>query len=499
MKINKSSILGFFLLSVLPVQGAISQDSPDVEKVHLIIKSMGVKSIKCSNKIVNCAVTVAQNTGCLLQPGSISITNNSIMNANNIAASSSDPNFTNYIIQNNGCPAQLAPGASCTISFYTNTPVAFTLPSVAVQGTNTNVTYFDMNAILCQTTLKKSITNLNLKASGTSRVITITNTGSYAASGLTVTPLGLPSGTTDSTTCPSRLEAGSLCTITITPGANATSNCNTGIQPTPGTVTVSANNVPTSVQSNVSVLDYGCIYQSGYIFSMDDTTSTAGSIGGKVLSQSDQAANASVVVWASNGASTTDYSYDAIPGIDLSSTAGTGSPSFSSFSTIFGVTYTNTLSLTPSNFSQCNAATDGLCNTNNIFVFYNTYTTNYNIGPAPYTAVLASTPTTYYPVGLCHTLVDGGYTDWYVPAICEMGPASNGSNCTVGIQNIYTNLSILHTSCAGSQCLTGNYWSSTEDTADPQSNAWYQLFNGVQFVNAKSSALKVRCSRVFVP
>jgi len=66
-------------------------------------------------------------------------------------------------------------------------------------------------------------------------------------------------------------------------------------------VTVSASNAAT-VTSNVFVLDYGCIYQDGYIFSIDDATTSTTSIGGKVVAQLDEAPAWPLgVIWSSNG------------------------------------------------------------------------------------------------------------------------------------------------------------------------------------------------------
>jgi hypothetical protein len=99
---------------------------------------------------------------------------------------------------------------------------------------------------------------INAALTGNSRQITITNTGATAATGLNISYEALPSGTTVSGTCEGTIEPGTSCTMTITPGDTATSSCNTGIEPTSGTITVSATNVVTAVTINVFVLSYGC-------------------------------------------------------------------------------------------------------------------------------------------------------------------------------------------------------------------------------------------------
>ena len=153
---------------------------------------------------------------------------------------------------------------------------------------------------------------INAALTGNPRALTITNTGSQTAVGLSISYPTWPGGTpatTAASTCGSTLSVGASCTITITPGQNATAGagnaaCSTGIAPTPGVITISANNA-TSVQSNVVVLSYGCIEQAGYIYSIDDTTATTGSITGKVIQETDNAGAPSGIVWDSSSGCTT--------------------------------------------------------------------------------------------------------------------------------------------------------------------------------------------------
>jgi hypothetical protein len=56
------------------------------------------------------------------------------------------------------------------------------------------------------------------------------------------------------------------------------------------------------------------------------------------------------------------------------------------------------------------------------------------------------------------------------------------------------------TSCSlGGSCLAGNYWSSTEASANPQYSAWSQYFassgGSGQTIVFKSLTLGVRCAR----
>ena len=116
---------------------------------------------------------------------------------------------------------------------------------------------------------------------------------SEATSNLAVSNTALPAGTMKTNDCPASLAGGATCTVTITPGATASSDgaaaCTTGTVPVASVITVSADNA-TSVASNVFVLGYGCQYQSGFLYSVDDTTATTGSIGGKVAGLTDAAA-----------------------------------------------------------------------------------------------------------------------------------------------------------------------------------------------------------------
>jgi hypothetical protein len=374
-------------------------------------------------------------------------------------------------------------------------------------------------ALTCsQTTLTPSVSSielavndlaLNAALTGVPRQITLTNNGSSQAVNVSIAYPVWPTGTTASSTCGSILAAAQSCTITITPGSSATSNCSVGIAPAPGTITVAADNAPTSTVDAV-VLSYGCIYQAGFIFSIDDSTAATDSIGGKVIALSDQVQSGSGIIWSTNGASSapSDVSYDFIPGIDEISTAFSGSPNYSFFAATFSATYTNPNPFTSGSFSACNGAEDGHCNTNNILTFYNQFITNYLfVGSPPFTATSGPTPPALYAAGSCSQTI-GGYSDWYLPAICEMGPASNGSGCAAGTDNVADNLPYLlgdpnagapTTSCLfGANCAVGPYWSSTQSAGSPNF-AWLQFFDSsgsFSVENAKEINFGARCARV---
>jgi len=384
------------------------------------------------------------------------------------------------------------------------------------------------------TSLALSISGLTLngQSSGQSRVITITNTGDDSATGLSINYPLWPTGTvvdmssTSACIAGSTLVAGGSCTITVAPGSTATSGagnaaCTTGIAPIPGVISVTATNA-NQVSTNVVVLGYGCIYQGGFIYAITETTDKSKSIGGTVTSFSDQASQFhNGVIWSSNGSGGTgsDVSEDTIP---LIAETSTPSDSYSQAKTTFNNNYSNTNTFPfpeSDSFASCNGAYDGQCDTGNILTLYNTYRTNYGIGSNPYTLAAGPTNLTYFAAGLCsnYTIDSLGnspcstgtcYNNWYLPAICEMGPVSNASGCAASTQNIINNIPDLignpnsgnpSTSCTlGANCLAGNYWSSTEYSGGPWLIAWVQYFasgGSMQSSYSKNFQHGVRCSR----
>ena len=339
----------------------------------------------------------------------------------------------------------------------------FTLSNVTANHT--------VNVTFAQAALTPSVATLALAASGNARQITLTNTGTVAATNVSVAPpsSALPPGTTLSSTCAATLGAGSSCTITVTPGALSTSNCATGIAPSGGTITVTSGDASPSTVG-VVVLNYGCIYQGGYLYSVDDTTPTTMSIGGKVAALSDQATG---IIWSSNSTG----SYDG--GVSIWGIAETSTP-------VSPVP----VSLQYPGQSSCNGATDGACDSNNINVYYSSEA-------SPPVTVLS-----FYAAGLCEQAIDG-YSDWYLPSICELGydATNSGTGCgSAGaptLQNMQANL--VDTRIVN---LSGPHWSSTEYSVVPQLDAWLQFFVAVgapQLVDDKDTAVSVRCSRALSP
>lgn len=320
-----------------------------------------------------------------------------------------------------------------------------------------NITSFaPLSVSVSNLALSVKNTGFNSQLTGTPRTITVTNTDTMnMAEDLSIEYPTWPVGTAASSTCGSVLNAGASCTITVTPGAIATSNCNAGegSAPTPGIITISASNIVASATTDVEVLSYGCLYQGGYIYSIDDTTAANTSIGGTIVSISN---NSSSEIWY-NGTFAT-----------------TGAQSLTD-----GATNTTTII---SAQGSGNYAAD-LC-------------ANYTIDSSGNSPCLT---------GTC-------YQNWYLPAICQLGGfnPSQGldANCPAGTPSLSTNLPRLVGCTDSTACLFGYYWSSTEssgvDPSYPSSNyAWYEYFYSsgtvppdFQSYDSKSSNTSaVRCSR----
>jgi hypothetical protein len=320
-----------------------------------------------------------------------------------------------------------------------------------------NVSNVDVNCLTNTTALQASVSDLALSvtgltngpsgnnvSSGTARIITINNIGTSTATNLSITYPTWPSGTSAATTCGASLGAGNACTITITPGNTATldgtSPCSVGTAPLPGAVQVVADNA-SEVSTDVVVLSYDCVYKGGYIFSIDDVTPpNTTSIIGKVAATSDAGSSQ----WSGQAGVS-------VGGIADNSVAGPNS---------------------------CDGKSDGQCNTTRI------------INANPFPPVAAS---------LCANLESGSYTDWFFPAICEMGYSGTslcGTQAVPFLQNIYSNLKERG---VGNLNNSAYYWSSTEVSSSPGAEAW-SIFMGSgseQGENKAFNSRAVRCARKF--
>lgn len=291
----------------------------------------------------------------------------------------------------------------------------------------------------------------SLGSGGIARVITLTNTSNSPIT-LSAVPTtyadftpNLPNDVTIGTTCTTStpLNAhGGFCTITITPGTTASNN-NASTPCTGGTAPVASSfQVLSGYSINAVVLGYGCQYQGGYLFSVDDSTSSTANIGGLVAAITPQ----SNIEWS--------VTLDSIWGIDDSSLSTTPSPNDTS-------SYPATLSLGQTN---CNGSNDGACNSNNILDF-----PGYGTG-------------TNYAAGVCYQSIDSAgnspcqvghscFSDWYLPSICEMDDqfiSSDNQPC-LSTQSMQSNINTLLQFDA--------FWSSTEYSLLPSQGAFVEQFN----------------------
>lgn len=358
--------------------------------------------------------------------------------------------------------------AGSTLTYTATSDTGFGVNQWLLDGkvAQTGGTIFQLNNIqanhaievtFSQATLSPHAQNLTLSIFdpellvGNERIIRIENTGSIPTKNVYayVNRSKFPAKTEiSSDTCRGVLNVGDTCDITITPGGNASVDAKNnactkapGTKPVPTTVTIIADNA-SSTDVSVLVLGYGCIYQGGLLFSVDDSTLNTGSIGGKVAAITDQSTG---TLWGLSGP---------VGGISETSTAN--------------------------NAASCDGKNDGACNTDRI---------------------IAAGLTPPVAAQLCRDLVSDGFTDWYMPAICEMGRTVNrdsgiDAGCGIVNPNLSTNLYI--NSLGG--IAHDNYWSSTEYSRDPAIGVWSQFFDNYQGgYDRRNLSYRVRCVRAFIP
>lgn len=390
----------------------------------------------------------------------------------------------------------LTPGGSCCLMLsldgtgivagsYFLSPVVATTPTT-YQYTVVSPTPVTVSAASAATlttgvqTLALSVndTSTNLALTGHARQVTIHNTSTTTtATNVTYTTQNLApanptilSNATPNTACGNIAPLGT-CVLTITPTSSTPSATPYDLAPTPITLTIAGSNTNTLTLS-VNILAYGSVYQSGYVYSIDDSTVNTGSVGGKVAALTDQKpAYPNGIAWDADPACATS---------PYTCTLQTNAWDFN---------HGENLSTVPGSTNPDNTGTNGPGDTWQIFSVLNGHNGDTN-NPANYAAAV------------CTTYAAGGYANWYLPAICEMGPASNGSGCTVGFQNMVSNLSTLLSNTVPcttpTGCLAGLYWSSTEYSGNPQGLAGLQYFSAGgsgQYGNGKFYQLGVRCSR----
>lgn len=281
-------------------------------------------------------------------------------------------------------------------------------------------------------TPSSSCTYNNAALTGTPRVITITNSSSTTA--VDVSYSSTPALPADTTITPAACTIAPLgtCNFTIRPGATPTATPG-DINPIPVSLTIAGENT-NAVSVTVNILTYGSVYQSGYIFSVNDTTSDTESISGTVAALSD---SSTFIAWQPNCGSV------------ATCTSTTANDSF-----------------------------NGENNTASIV------------------SALSSTPSSQYAAGTCAADSTGTYSNWYLPAICELGYGDGSNDCGTAasptIQNMQSNLVD-----TGIISLVDIYWSSTQTAASPLTQSDYNIFGipGYQAGDLKDQFYYLRCVR----
>jgi hypothetical protein len=97
-------------------------------------------------------------------------------------------------------------------------------------------------------------------------------------------------------------------------------------------------------------------------------------------------------------------------------------------------------------------------------------------GAANTAAIMAVCAISGIAAQICGDLVEGGYSDWYLPSNDELNILYRNRGLVGGFQE------------------SSSYWSST----DAEANAWYQYFgDGIQYYGPKGNLLRVRAIRAF--
>jgi hypothetical protein len=382
--------------------------------------------------------------------GTLTITNNSSDNfAANIAANLVGTALDGQVTEIGNTCANVAPGGNCTLTFSPGASgvIQTTFP---ILGSNTTSVNADIE-VIGPTTLSSSVSTLALATGGIARQITISNGGSAPA--VNVVPQlssPLPAGSILTPTTCGTIAPSATCALTVTPGSTPTAAPGV-LSPSPITVTVKGTNT-NAVTPTINILAFGSVYQSGYLFDIDDSTPSTESIGGKVAALIDQALPfPSGVAWSTNSSGT--------PVAD------------------------NIAGITEASVSPCNGKADGICNTAQILATYP------SINP------------TFYAAGLCSQTISG-HSDWYLPSICELGYDRLGADSGCGtsgsplVDNMQSNL-VDNGDIGG---LSGLYHSSTEFSSAPAGTIWANLFatggSSQQGTFNKSLPLAVRCARM---
>lgn len=304
---------------------------------------------------------------------------------------------------------------------------------------------------------------------GTSTV-TIKNLSGITVSNVQADSTQLPANVTQTSSPCTSVAPGGTCDITFT--ANGTN----GFTPIAFNIidnnknTISRTALVSSITPNGGTNYYYVYNVNGGIASVIDAGNVSNGI-----------------IWGSNG---TTVDYTSIWGIAENSTTTVPYPNATQPAGQTATQYTAQ--------QNCNAATDGACDSTNVYIYYNNFIAGHPI------------PTADYAEGLCYANTHGGTPgtgQWYLPSACELNGGIYFNLTThqfVSCSPVPTSYFSLYSLGAlggplSSLLSAGYYWSSTEQSFSPQYYVWGQFFvsggGGNQGGNTKGTLGGIRCSQ----
>ena len=314
----------------------------------------------------------------------------------------------------------------------------------------------------------ESYGTIQITSSAGTGTVTVNNLSNTTATNVQADASELPTDVTQTSSPCASVAPGGSCSITFSAsGTNAFAPTTFNIINASG-ATIARSALVSSITPNGGTNYY-------YVYNVNGTTSA------QVLDNSDASTG---IIWSSNNAGAYDGGI-AIYGISEASTTSSPDPS--------GGAVTGQ--------AACNGATDGSCDANNIYIYYQNFATGHPI------------PTADYAEGLCHQSTNGSASSgaWYLPSACELNggiylnvTTNQFESCSPALTSIFSLYSLGTLggslgSLSTALSTTGYYWSSTEYSGSPQNGAWYEYFassgGGFQYRNYKSNTLGVRCSR----
>ncbi len=295
--------------------------------------------------------------------------------------------------------------------------------------------------------LEASTPALVLASAGTARFLKVTNPSTVTAEALELRVTGLPSGSTAHSSCPVELPPDGSCLVLIRPGGRPSAK-EGDLAPVPAKLTLRGSNTNV-LEVNVSVITHGSFHQGGFVFSLNDQTAITGSVSGKVVATADTSPAA---YWSPATSEVTGISDNALAGA-----------------------------------SSCNGAVDGRCNTPRILAHFTSGGRN-------------------FAAAQCADSREGGFADWYLPALCEMGYSTvDTGNAICGTRDaplVPDNLRSRLLDVGPIGTFSDHYWTSTQASQNPVGAAHRAIYRSkVAFseMGKQSELLPSRCARAFAP